>query len=179
MIVDDHKSVQFIVRTIVSFFGFKEIREFTDGESAYEAHLQRSADLIILDLRMPGLDGLSLLRKIRWECKDKRQRVKAIVLSAVLDRDTVLNARDAGADALIAKPITARTICERVLQVIRDEREFVVTAEYIGPDRRVGSADHLYDGPERRVDGGGEEATTSEDGTEGVTDDDIDAMLAQ
>ncbi len=144
-----------------------------------ETHLRKGASIIIADFKMPGLDGVSLVRKIRWECTGDHQRVPFILLSAALDKDTVFQARDAGASALLSKPIQARMVCERVLQVMRDEREFVIVDEYIGPDRRVRSADHLYDGEDRRAGKDGEGAEGGETGSDNVSDDDIDAMLAQ
>ncbi len=172
MIVDDHRAVRYIVRTIVEFFKFKEIREVNDGTEAFELFKQKPADLLIVDLKMPGLGGLELIRRIRWECKGQAQRVPILVLTATLTHDNIFVARDNGANGIVAKPIRARVLCERIQSILMDKREFIVSENYIGPCRRLGG-DGMYDGPERR------KASEIAVCNETVSDDDIDAMLAQ
>lgn len=114
IIVDDYKLVYFIICIIVSFFGFKEICELFDGDVVYEVYLQCLVDFIIFDLKMLGFDGLLLFCKICWECMDKCQRVKVIVLLVGLDCDMVMNVCDVGVDVLIVKLIIVWIICECV-----------------------------------------------------------------
>lgn len=174
ILVDDHERTLRILRSIVSLFPFDEIREYTSAVDAFAAHKHTPAELILTDIKMPALDGLELTKKIRWECAGQAQRTPIVVVSAALDPEGVFKARDVGATALVAKPISARLLVRRISAAMHDTREFVSVSDYIGPCRRR-SLDETYSGVERRS----SQAVVDLSEDDQVTDDDIDAMLAQ
>ena len=66
------------------------------------------------------------------------------------DRRRVLEARDAGVNEFVAKPLTARALIDRLRSVIDNERGWVKSNSYTGPDRRR-KANPAYPGPFRRI----------------------------
>jgi DNA-binding response OmpR family regulator len=76
--------------------------------------------------------------------------VPIIVISGYTERERVLAARAAGANEVMTKPITAKALYSRLVEVIEHPRPFVRAPDYFGPDRRR-AQDSNYDGPERRV----------------------------
>ena len=90
-----------------------------DGEDAYERLSVEHYDLVILDLNLPGMDGLELLRRIRTE----RPELRVLILSARAQmRDKVLGL-DLGADDYLTKPFALEELEARVRTLLR--REFV------------------------------------------------------
>jgi DNA-binding response OmpR family regulator len=68
------------------------------------------------------------------------------------EKDRVTAARDAGVTEFLAKPISAKALYERIVNVVANPRPFIKTKTYFGPDRRRNSNSN-YVGPERRKDG--------------------------
>ena len=86
-----------------------------DGAEAYDLLLSESFDLLILDLNLPGMDGLDLLRAVRAE----QPELRVLILSARAQmRDKVLGL-DSGADDYITKPFGVMELISRVKAVIR------------------------------------------------------------
>jgi DNA-binding response OmpR family regulator len=73
-----------------------------------------------------------------------------IMMTGHSERYRVMEARDAGVTEFVAKPLTAKSVLERIQAVIYRPRPFVRTADYFGPDRRR-KDDPNYDGPRRRA----------------------------
>lgn len=90
-----------------------------DGNSAYSLLLEERFDLLILDLNLPGMDGLDLLRAIRTE----RPEIRVLILSARAELSDRVAGLDLGADDYLAKPFALEELEARVRSLLR--REFV------------------------------------------------------
>lgn len=97
-----------------------EIYDAADGAVADRLVHERSPHLVILDVVMPYISGLELLR--RW--RGQRLAMGVIVLTGYGDDDSVADALEAGADDHIAKPFQIRELVERVNAVLRRMRRF-------------------------------------------------------
>lgn len=103
LVVDDDDAIRGVVRSVLEADGF-EVVEAADGPAALlllDAINGRGPDMVVLDVMMPGIDGIEVCRKIDHE------RVKVVMLSARDDADTKDRARAAGADAYLTKPFSA------------------------------------------------------------------------
>lgn len=90
-----------------------------DGNLAYSLLLEERFDLLILDLNLPGMDGLDLLRAIRME----RPEIRVLILSARAELSDRVAGLDLGADDYLAKPFALEELEARVRSLLR--REFV------------------------------------------------------
>lgn len=90
-----------------------------DGNSAYRLLLEERFELLILDLNLPGMDGLDLLRAIRAE----RPEIRVLILSARAELSDRVAGLDLGADDYLAKPFALEELETRVRSLLR--REFV------------------------------------------------------
>ena len=90
-----------------------------DGEDAYERLSVEHYDLVILDLNLPGMDGLELLRRIRSE----RPELRVLILSARAGLRDKVAGLDLGADDYLTKPFSLEELEARVRTLLR--REFV------------------------------------------------------
>lgn len=127
-----------LVNRILFSFGFRNIACASSGKDALRMLRSQHFDLIITEQEMSPIDGLELVRAIRAAKDDRRIRrdIPIVMMTARTELDVVRAARDAGISEFIAKPFSAKTVSERIIQIIDNPRSFVETPVYIGPDRR-------------------------------------------
>lgn len=114
LVVDDEPQVREIVATYLERDGYT-VRTAGDGTDALAQLANRRADLVVLDLMIPGIDGLSVLRKLR----ESGDEVPVIVLSAKGRESERVAGLELGADDYLAKPASPREVAARVRAVLR------------------------------------------------------------
>ena len=112
MIDDDEKLVS-LVREYLKPHGF-EVTAAHDGHGGVEAVLSSDPELIILDLMLPGIDGLELCRRIR-----QSSRVPILMLTARGDETDRIVGLEMGADDYLPKPFNARELLARIRAILR------------------------------------------------------------
>ncbi len=151
LVADPSQYMIKIIRAMLRGFGITKIREATDGAVALEEFKTHAIDIAIFDYALTTLDGVELTELLRADEHSPNRFVPIIMLSAFTEKKRVITARDAGISEFLRKPLCARDLYLRLLEVIEHPREFVNTATYFGPDRRRHSDDN-YSGEERRLD---------------------------
>lgn len=115
MVVDDNESNLKLARDLLEMEGF-EVSGCMDAESALKALHQFRPVLILMDLALPGIDGLQLTQKLKSEKQTKDIKIVALTASAMKgDKERILAA---GCDGYIAKPIDTRKFKEQVAQYL-------------------------------------------------------------
>ena len=116
-LVDDDRNLLASVSMLLEAEGFA-VRCFTDGASALQGLGADPVDLAVLDVKMPRMDGMELLQRLR-----KRSDVPVVFLTSKDDEvDEVLGLR-MGADDYIKKPFSQRLLLERIRTVLRRHRK--------------------------------------------------------
>ena len=113
LIVEDDEGVASFVRLELEHEGY-ETETASDGRSALELFGQGSFDLILLDIMLPQLNGIEVLRRIR-----RSSEVPVIVVTARADTETAVTALDTGADDYIAKPFAIEELLARIRRMFR------------------------------------------------------------
>lgn len=133
----DHRTASLVQRILFSF-GFRNMDVTTSGDSMLALLRSRPYNILILELNMEPVDGLTLVKTIRTAKDDARipNHIPILMLTAKSDKESVLAARDAGITEFVAKPFSAKTISNRIIQIIDNPRAFIESATYTGPDRR-------------------------------------------
>jgi len=149
LVIDDNAHMRRILRTLLHGFGAREVYEAEDGASALELYTHFVPDIVITDCAMPIFDGLELTQMIRQPGANANPYVPIIMLTGHSEKRRVMMARDAGVTEFMAKPISAKSLYQRVLNVVANPRSFIKTRTYFGPDRRR-NVTSSYVGPERR-----------------------------
>lgn len=149
VVVDDNAHMRRIVRTLLHGFGAREVNEAEDGAAGLEAFTHNMPDIVITDWAMPIFDGLELTQMIRQPGANANPFVPIIMLTGHSEKRRVTAARDAGVTEFLAKPLSAKALYERIVNVVVNPRPFIRTSTYFGPDRRR-NANPAYSGPERR-----------------------------
>ena len=149
LVVDDNPHMRTIVVAILRGAGFGNIKEASDGAHALEEMRASVADIVIIDLNMSPIDGLEFTQMMRKSPDSPNPFVPIIMMTGHTERSKVMAARDSGINELVAKPISAKTLLERIIAVIDRPRSYVKTKTYTGPCRRRGKAKD-FAGPWRR-----------------------------
>lgn len=113
LVVDDELAVRRFLRTALSIHGYK-ILEATSGQEAVQVTAAQKPDLILLDLGLPDLDGVEVIRQLReWA------RTPIIVLSVREQEGDKVAALDAGADDYLTKPFGTGELLARIRVALR------------------------------------------------------------
>lgn len=162
LLVDDNHHMRVLLAEILRAIGVKQIYEANDGAEGLQIMRGYPIDIVMTDLSMQPLDGIDFVRLLRNSPDSPNQMVPVVMITGHSTQRRVNEARDAGVNEFLAKPLTARGVIERIGQVIDHPRPFVRTEDYFGPDRRR-RIDHGYRGPWRRsTDPTGEKAAPEE-----------------
>ncbi|MGC1303384.1 MAG: response regulator [Caulobacteraceae bacterium] len=150
LLADDNPHMREIVSVLLENYGVKNIRSVGDGSQAMIELRNWEADLAIVDFKMAPVDGVTFTRLIRSSPESRNPYLPIIMMTGHSARARVFEARDAGVNEFVVKPVNARTLLDRIMAVIYRPRPFVRTKDYFGPDRRR-RADPDYRGPLRRA----------------------------
>ncbi|MDN4594168.1 response regulator transcription factor [Polycladomyces subterraneus] len=113
LIVDDEDRIRRLLTMYLEREGY-EIEEAEDGETALAKALETDYDLIVLDLMLPGVDGVDVCRGIR-----KKKATPIIMLTARGEEGNRVEGFEAGADDYVVKPFSPRELVHRVKAVLR------------------------------------------------------------
>lgn len=129
LIVDDEAAVRDLIRNYLGRHGF-EVLEAADGRQMRERMAQHKVDLVLLDLGLPGEDGLALTRHIR-----SHSNVGVIIVTGSGESVDRIVSLELGADDFVGKPFDLRELLARVRSVLRRTAQ---TAEPEAPARGTG-----------------------------------------
>lgn len=132
LVVDDESQITRVLRTSLNAQRY-DVRVANDGEAALELMKDWNPDLVITDLQMPRMDGITLCREIRT-----RSEVPIIVLSVKGDDSTKVKALDLGADDYVTKPFSMNELLARVRANLR-------RAPSAEPEQRIQTGDFDID----------------------------------
>ena len=113
VLVDDDANILASVRIALEADGFR-VRSYTDGHSALAALENQPADIGVFDIKMPRMDGLELLRKLR-----QNSAMPVVFLTSKDDEIDEVFGLKMGADDYITKPFSQRLLIERIRAVLR------------------------------------------------------------
>ena len=121
LVIDDEPSIREILAIQLSRMGY-EVAIAADGEEGLEAYKKEKPNLILLDLMMPRLDGLSVCQQIRTLEKQSGGRVPILFLTARDTHHDKTSAALSGGDDFVAKPVSMQELRDRVDAVIGKAR---------------------------------------------------------
>jgi DNA-binding response OmpR family regulator len=148
LVVDDEPVVRDVLGRYLTREGFA-VQEAEDGESALTAIRCGAPHVVVLDLMLPRLSGLDVLKLVRLESD-----LPVIILSARVSEEERITGLRLGADDYIVKPYSPREVVERVRAVLR-------RADGPAIRQRIVAGDLVIDGERRQVFRGGEPAHTT------------------
>ena len=129
LVVDDDPEIRHLLQAYLEKNGF-QVTTAAEGNAMWRALDRARIDLIVLDLMLPGSDGMELCRTLR-----ARSRIPIIMLTARGDEMDRILGLEMGADDYLAKPFSARELLARIKVVLRRARDLPVDPMVDVPDR--------------------------------------------
>ena len=152
LVVDDNPQSLELLSQILSGFRLGDLKSCESADEARPIIALNKFDLILIDFAMPGQDGLELARHIRSDPSLPNHTAPIIILHGYTPEQMVIGARDAGANMVVRKPVAPSILLSRIEWIARDNRQFVESEGYSGPDRRTKIQPLSPEIPERRKD---------------------------
>jgi two-component system, cell cycle response regulator DivK len=120
LVVDDNSTNLKLLSDVLEYEGYRIVRAI-DAETAQDIIRQTPPDLILMDIALPGMDGLTLTRKLKADVGTAHIIIVALTAFAMKGDD--VKARDAGCDGYITKPIDTRALPDAVAAYLRRRDE--------------------------------------------------------
>ncbi len=136
LLVDPDHNTRQSIRNILYDTGFRNLRLGRRLTELRDAMVVSMPDLLISETELPDGDFCELVHAIRHHEIGTNPFLPVIALTGDPTPDMVKKVIECGADALLAKPLSAAQVLERIGILIRERKPFVVTSDYVGPDRR-------------------------------------------
>ena len=134
LIVDDNVHMRALLKRLLASRGIRIVDEAVDGATALSKLNATMFDLVLLDLEMKPVDGIQFTRTIR--AAPRQATIPIIMVSGHTDMARVAQARDAGVNEFLVKPVTPKVLFERIAAIFERPRAFVSSPAYAGPERR-------------------------------------------
>jgi CheY-like chemotaxis protein len=120
LVVEDNERNLKLVRDILQYQGF-DVMEARTGEDGIALATERLPDLVLMDVQLPGMDGVEALHHLRRSSATASMSVVAVTALAMKDDRARL--MEAGFDGYLEKPISARALGDQVREFLGDGRE--------------------------------------------------------
>jgi two-component system chemotaxis response regulator CheY len=149
LLVDDQPFFRATLSEILRALGVNQIHTAENGATGIEAAQSLDPDMIFADWTMPEMDGIEMTRAIRMGAL-RRRDIPIVLITGRNRQSDILEARNAGVDEILIKPINVRGVQERLTLAIENPRPFIESLTYVGPCRRR-RPNPNYMGPRRRM----------------------------
>jgi len=158
LLVDDSLQMRALVSRLLLALGIGSVELAQSGKHAIAMNENFRPDIVITDWLMEPMDGIELTRYLRNDKNSPDPFIPIIMMTGHAEVERVMEARDAGVTEFLVKPLSAKSLCDRIVSVIEKPRPFIRTKTFFGPCRRRQGWTG-YTGPERRKGSKGAETT--------------------
>jgi two-component system phosphate regulon response regulator PhoB len=128
LIVDDEKDILELIGYNLEREGYKIVKALS-GEAALRSSRLEKPDLILLDLMLPGIDGLEVLKKIKKD--SKTANIPTVLLTAKGEEADIVAGLELGADDYITKPFSPRVLLARIRAALRRQKEEIIDLQSV------------------------------------------------
>jgi two-component system chemotaxis response regulator CheY len=136
LIADSSSYLSMLVHGMLRGFGATKILQVRDSLAVLQALSNQKFDALLCDAWLPPHGGLKLTHAIRRKVDNENRMIPILVMSSDTRETAIKSARDAGANMVIAKPISPSSLYDRMAWVALTPRRFIDAPTYFGPDRR-------------------------------------------
>jgi CheY-like chemotaxis protein len=136
LVADPSSYISMLVHSMLRGFGANKVLEVRNSNDVFRTLTNQKIDILICDSRLPPHGGLPLTHAIRRKTDNENRTIPILIMTNDGRETTIKLARDAGANMVIAKPISPSSLYDRLAWIAFNPRQFVDTATYFGPDRR-------------------------------------------
>ncbi|HEY5066958.1 MAG TPA: response regulator [Xanthobacteraceae bacterium] len=163
-----------IIHGILRGFGANRVIEVRNRRDAIQVLMDQKIDMMLLEPSLPPGGGLAFVRGIRGDANNPCRTLPILIVTGDTRTSTVKAARDCGANMVVAKPVSPKTLYDRLAWVAFHPRPYAETTSYFGPDRRF-KIDAFPDGSGKRTEDNN--ATVAADEGPALSQNEIDNLL--
>ena len=116
-IVEDDATIRTLLEMALEGAGYRGVRSFSRGDDGYDAVRIEKPDLVLLDVMLPGIDGIGVASRIR--ANPELAGTKILMLTARVQPEDIVRGLDAGADDYVTKPFDRKVLLARIRTVLR------------------------------------------------------------
>ena len=135
-LIDDQEYMRTVLISILRAFSIRDIREYADPVTAFNELESFEANLILTDWEMKPVDGLQFIHRIRTGKNSPNPYVPIVMVTGHNNVERVVQARNAGANDFLAKPVSAKSVYLRIRSTMENPQPFVRSKNFFGPNRR-------------------------------------------
>jgi two-component system chemotaxis response regulator CheY len=136
LIVDDEHYTRKVMRTLLTAIGINNVYDAPDGPTGLDAIRQIAPDAVFLDWEMPGMDGSAFVRAVRSPGEFPMPNVPIVMLTGHSERWRVVEAVRLGVHEYLLKPVSSKTLLDRMVSILGQPRPIVKVGKYYGPEPR-------------------------------------------
>ena len=136
LIADPSPYLRTLVQGMLRGFGAGKMLEVENMDAAVAALRSNRIDVILCDGGLPPDGGFTLTRSIRRDAASEHRSIPILLMTSDTRETTIKQGRDAGANMVVAKPLSPANLYDRLAWVAFNPRQYIDTATYFGPDRR-------------------------------------------
>jgi DNA-binding response OmpR family regulator len=141
LLIDANNQGLDILTQVFAGFGVRTPQRCSTAKEAAELLKKMDIDLIVVEADLPGeMDGYDFVHWLRRSGLPQNAFTSVILVSGHTRAENVARARDCGANFIIVKPLSPMVLLQRVVWVAKENRQFVESETYVGPDRRFKNA---------------------------------------
>jgi len=148
---DPNMRMRTLMRGMLLTTGFREIRECRSIQDIITLLETDAIDLLLIDIDTDTDEICKIVRDVREGKLGPDPYLVIMAMTWRPEQDMISRALQTGTDDLVAKPISTKVLAERTVNLVHNRRNFVVTASYVGPDRRTPDRHKPGDLPTIRV----------------------------
>jgi CheY-like chemotaxis protein len=123
LVVDDNQQMRSILKSMLNSFGVSQIVPAVDGAHALDRLADHTFDVVICDWPMAPMDGLAFVQEVRNHATETLRTLPILMLTAQKEMRHVLDARSAGVDAYVVKPVSAAQLWTRLETIMRRAKQ--------------------------------------------------------
>lgn len=136
LVVDDNRHMRQLVTAILDALEMRNVHQACDGAEACGILQAHDVDLVITDWLMDPVCGIELVKWIRTADDSPDPFLPVIMISSYSTPDRVVEARSAGINEFLVKPLSPRSLYQRIANLVERPRPFIRSKNYFGPCRR-------------------------------------------
>jgi len=136
LVAEDYAPMRKLLGQILFELNVADFQLVANGKEAIDFLAEYRADILIVDNVMEPISGTELTRMVRAGETPLDRGTPIIMVSGETSRELIVDARDAGINEFLAKPISTQMLLQRIIAIADNPRGFVETSNFYGPDRR-------------------------------------------
>jgi two-component system, chemotaxis family, chemotaxis protein CheY len=136
LLADSNAYFSRIVVGLLRGFGANSLAEVRNSYDAIRTLNAQKVDILLCDDKLPPHGGLQVTHAIRRKANNENRNVPILIMAGDTRESIIKIARDAGANMVIAKPLSPTSLYDRLTWIAFNPRQFIDTPTYYGPDRR-------------------------------------------